>query len=237
MITFTRWRAGAIALACIAMLACATAVRAQAPAGVTPHGQAQTSQTSSPAASIPEKPEPQTKPYEPITGRQRLTWLLVSTLGPQHLAVGVISAGYGTALNNPREDGPHWGGFAERYGIRLTGIATGNAMEIGLGAMWGEDPRYLREPEKSFGARVGSVIEQTFVTRRRDGRFAPAYARFIAEPGGNFLSNTWRANSEADNYHAGIRTLEGFGNQMGSNAWDEFWPTISAHIFHKHSGK
>ncbi|MDR3721311.1 MAG: hypothetical protein P4L00_06900 [Candidatus Acidoferrales bacterium] len=170
--------------------------------------------------------------YEPITGEQRLEWLAKSTLYPKSLLAGLFSAAIGTGLDHPREDGPHWGGFGERYGIRLTGIATSDTMEVGLGALWGEDPRYKREPEKSFGGRLGSVVEQGFMTRRRDGHFAPAYARYLAVSGSNFLSNTWRADSEADSTHAGYRIGLGFAGQIGSNAWDEFWPSISSHIFH-----
>jgi hypothetical protein len=185
-------------------------------------------------AGLPPKPQPQNGAYEPITASGRLQWLAVKTLGIDDLAAGVIVSGYGTAVNKPREDGPHWGGFAERYGVRLTGIATSNVMEAGLGAIWGEDPRYKSARGKNFGARVASVVEQTFVTRRRDGHFAPAYARYMAIPGSNFLANTWRPDSEADSYHAGIRTLEGFGGVLGGNTWAEFWPSVQAHLFHKH---
>ena len=65
--------------------------------------------------------------YQPITGRQRLRWFVRSTIGPQSLAAGMFTAGFGTAKNGPREYGPHWGGFGERYGMRLTGVATSNA--------------------------------------------------------------------------------------------------------------
>jgi hypothetical protein len=235
-----RWAVGAGVLTAVLAFAGATIARAQGAAGA---GISTTAYVAQPGnsnnASFPALPDAAnsraTSPsdtYEPITGVQRLEWVAETTAGPQHLAAGIFSAAIGTALNDPHEDGPHWSGFGERYGIRLTGIATGNTMEAGLGAIWGEDPRYKREPEKSFGGRLASVVEQAFMTRRRDGHFAPAYARFIAVPGNNFLSNTWRADSEADSYHAGIRTLYGFGGQIGSNAWDEFWPSISAHIFH-----
>ena len=76
--------------------------------------------------------------YQPITGAGRLRWFTKSTIGPEGLAAGMFSAGFGTALNRPREYGPHWEGFSKRYGMRLTGVATGNAMEAGLGALWGK---------------------------------------------------------------------------------------------------
>jgi hypothetical protein len=71
--------------------------------------------------------------YQPISSSERGHWFLQSTVGPKSLAAGVVSAGWGTALNKPEEYGPHWEGFAKRYGMRLTGVATGNALEAGLG--------------------------------------------------------------------------------------------------------
>jgi hypothetical protein len=117
--------------------------------------------------------------------------------------------------------------------MRLTGISTGNAMEASVGAVWGEEPRYFRVPEKSFGARLANVAKQTVLARRRNGDFAPAYARYIAVPGNNFLSNTWRVHSEANTGDALLRTAEGFGGRMVSNAWEEFWPSISPHLFRR----
>src|SRR4051794_33160024 len=78
----------------------------------------------------------------PVTGEQRLKWAAVSTVGAPSLIGGLFSAGFGTGINSPNEYGPHWDGFGKRYGMRLTGIATSNLMEAGLGAAWGEDPRY-----------------------------------------------------------------------------------------------
>ena len=73
----------------------------------------------------------------PIDAEGRMKWFVRSSVGPASLAGGVISAGWGTMLNSPREYGPHWDGFGKRYGMRLTGVVTGNAMEASLGAVWG----------------------------------------------------------------------------------------------------
>ena len=230
---------------CVAMLAGAAA-RAQDALhmGAASDGSSEWAaprQTLSPSAnSLPDAPEPSGNPrprtshdaYAPITGMERLKWVGAKTLGIDDLAAGAIWSGYGTGVNKPREDGPHWGGFAERYGVRLTGIATSNTMEAGLGAIWGEDPRYKPAREKDFSGRVASVLVQTLATRRRDGHFGPAYARMMAVPGSNFLSNAWRPDSEADSYHAGIRALEGFGGVLGGNTWEEFWPSIRERLFH-----
>lgn len=170
--------------------------------------------------------------YEPITAGQRVDWVLTNTIEPQRLLGDAVYAGVETADNYPKVDGPHWDGFGKRAGILVAGAAVSNTMEATLGSFWGEDPRYFRVPDETFGARLKNVIWLTFVARGRDGNYHPAYARYIAIPGSNFLSNTWRPDSQADNEDAAIRTIEGFGARMASNAYNEFWPSISARVFH-----
>lgn len=186
----------------------------------------------------PAQPGEKTAPYRPITGRQRFLWFVANTVGPAQLAGGVLSAGYGTARNDPRTYGPGWAGFGDRYGMRLTGVSTGNGIEASAGALWGEDPRYFRSLRgKSLRARFASVVEQTFLARHADGSFQPAYARFLAIPGNNFLSNTWRTDREANNAAAGWRTLAGFAGRMAGNAYKEFWPSMKDRLFHKSAGR
>jgi hypothetical protein len=180
--------------------------------------------TAKPSLLTPLKPQIKDNVYVPITNRQRLRWFLTNTIGPQHLAGGVITSAFGTAVDRPKEYGPGWAGFGDRYGMRLTGIVTGNAMEASIGTLWGEDPRYFRVPDQPLKARVRNIVRLTFVARRGDGNFAPAYARYIAVSGNNFLSNT---------HDAVLRTLEGFAGRMASNAFEEFWPDLKSRVFHK----
>jgi hypothetical protein len=184
-------------------------------------------------AAPPNAPSASIKPYHAITPRQRLQWFAESTVGPETLAVGLFSAGLGTARDAPREYGGHWGGFADRYGMRLTGVSTGNAMEAGLGMIWGEDPRYFRAYRQNFAGRIRNVVGMSFLAHNRSGQLSPAYARYLAMPGNNFLSNTWRADSEANNRAAAVRTGLGFLGLMGKNAFTEFWPDVNRHVFRR----
>jgi hypothetical protein len=170
------------------------------------------------------------EPYAPITGKERFEWFVSQTIGPSSLFVGVLSAGIATARDKPFEYGPGWEGFGKRYGIRLSGVSTGNAMNAGLGALWGEDPRYFTATGRPFGARMRNIVTYTFMARRPDGHLAPAYARYIATPGNNFLSNAWRANSAALK-----RTAIGFAGRMGANAFREFWPDVKKLITHRNN--
>jgi len=193
-----------------------------------------------PDAPKPQGPPEQTTaavsphaPYEMISGKERVRWVLRGTFGPSNLLAGVFSAGISTAGNSPKEYGPHWDGYAKRYGMRLTGVASSNTMEAGLGAIWGEDPRYVRSASPSFKGRIGHVFLLTFVARNREGDLQPAYARYIAIPGSSFLSNTWRAASVADNSHALKRSGYGVLGKLAGNAWSEFWPDMRRKAFKK----
>ncbi len=117
--------------------------------------------------------------------------------------------------------------------MRLTGISTGNAIEATLGAAWGEDPRYFHTNHQPFGERVKNVIDLTFRAYHKDGQRYPAYARFVAEFGNNFLSNTWRVPSESNPQHALYRTAEGFGGRAVSNAVSEFVPELWRKVRHQ----
>jgi hypothetical protein len=171
--------------------------------------------------------------YQAISAGERLRWFAQSTAGPESLTAGLFSAGFGTAIDRPREYGPHWDGFGKRYAMRLTGVSTGNAIEAGLGAVWGEDPRYFRAAGQPIKRRLENVMVMTFAARQRDGNLGPAYARYLGNAGNNFLSNSWRADSESGTGDACIRILLGFAGKMGSNAFAEFWPDARKLIFHR----
>ena len=172
--------------------------------------------------------------YKPVTGPERFKWFVKSTVGPRSLFfTGPMSAALSTATDSPSEYGPQWDGFAKRYGMRLTGVSTGNAMEASLGAIWGEDPRYFRSPNRAFGARVKYVISSAFAAPDRNGRFRPAYARFAGNVGNNFLSNTWRADSEANASSAALRCLYGVLEEMGDHGLTEFWPDVRKRVWKK----
>jgi hypothetical protein len=73
-----------------------------------------------------------------------------------------------------------------------------------------------------------------FTARRIDGNFEPSYARYLGITGSNFISNTWRIQSEASAQDAVLRSLEGFAGRMGTNAFDEFWTDVKKHLSRKH---
>ncbi len=166
-----------------------------------------------------------------INGIGRLNWAVHSTIGPASLWIGVLSSTWGTAFNRPTEYGRSFEGWTKRYGLRLTGVATSNVMEAGLGAIWGEDPRYYRaRPGLPSKSRLGRAAKMTFLSER-DGRLTPAYARYIGIAGANVLSDTWRPNSDRGPVDTLARIGQGFGGRLLGNLWEEFWPDVKKHLF------
>jgi len=185
------------------------------------------------AAVVPADIVVETTPIAAVTAWQRLQWFDAKTFGVSNLGGSISGAALLTFMDRPHEAGPHWEGFAERYGVAVSTNAVSNAMEAGLGAIWGEDPRYRRAgAEVPFKSRLGHVAQWTVLAPNRDGELRPAYARFIAFSGSSFISNAWREPSDTTTEHSLDRIAFGFLGRMGSNAFDEFWPDTKKKLFH-----
>ena len=176
----------------------------------------------------------ETAPFAAVTSWQRLHWFDTKTFGISNLGGSIPGAALLTLMDRPREAGPHWEGFAERYGVSLSTNAVSNGMEAGLGAIWGEDPRYARDGAGvPFKSRLGRVVKWTVVARGRSGELRPAYARFIAFSSTTFITNAWREPSDTGTEHSLQRIGFSLLGRMGSNAFDEFWPDTKRKLFHR----
>jgi hypothetical protein len=160
----------------------------------------------------------------PITAEERLHWLMRENLAPAALLEDVVIAAEDTRVNSPKEYGPHWEGFGKRVGIVSANYGVRTVMEAGLGSFWGEDPRYRRTEGQPLVSRLGHVVKMTFFACNRAGNEVPAYARFLAIPGSNFLANTWMPDSQATLSDAAVRTGMSFLGRMSENAYREFRP-------------
>jgi hypothetical protein len=179
------------------------------------------------------QPPNATSPEPFITPGERARWVLQTTIDPAGLFGHAIGAGFGTWINSPHELGPHWTGFEKRFINNVATGAIGSAIEAGAGAFLGEDPRYVPAPPgTSLKGRILRAAKWTFVCRRADGSVGLAYARFIAIPASNGISDAFRPESERDAAHLFTRTAEGFGVQLSGNEWRELWPSVRKKLFH-----
>lgn len=162
----------------------------------------------------------------PITGGERVKWIVKSSIGPGTLTAGVFSAGWSTAWNVPHEYGTGWEGFGKRYGIRLVSVSIGNTVEGALGAAWGEDPRYSRAGSGPTSHRIGHALKMLVMAPGPDGRLRPSYARYAGMLSTNFISNQWRAESDRSSKDALVRTASGFIGRTAGNMFAEFGPDL-----------
>ncbi len=176
------------------------------------------------AANVSAATDPQS---EPLTLSRRYKWAAWSSISPTRLAGYSVSSAISTMSNEPEEFGPHWDGFGKRVGLRLASGATGTMMEASLGALWDEDPRYVRATGQPVTKRLGHVVKMSFLARNRDGESMPAYARYISVPLNSYVSNAWRPDSERDARHVAMRIPMAFLNRTIGNVFTEFWPDMT----------
>jgi len=173
-------------------------------------------------------------PWQPISASQRLSWFSKRSFGLSNMVGSIPAAAWNTGLDHPHEAGPHWSGFGERYGVAVSTTALSNGLEAGIGAAWGEDPRYFRAgPAVRFKSRLGHTVKWTFMAPNRDGELRPAYARYMAYTGSSFISDAWREPSDTSIGNELGRIGISFFGRMGANACDEFWPDAKRKLFHR----
>lgn len=173
----------------------------------------------------------QTLDYTAITPEQRVNWAVDGTVGPSSLLiVGPLSAAWQTAFNQPEEWGRGWSGLGKRYLQREADVAISNTLEAGVGAIWGEEPRYVRLGRGSIGTRAKWAIKTAFVTQWRDGRLHPAWGRYVGNTLNNVIENAWLPPSSTTVGNTIYRSAAGFATRIGGNAWEEFWPDVARRL-------
>jgi hypothetical protein len=180
-------------------------------------GAAQTAPAGTPTADA----------YVAITPTQRAWWIVDGTVGPESLfIIGPLAAGWNTAFNTPEEWGRGWSGFGKRYAQREADVAISNTIEAGLGALWGEEPRYIPSARKGIWPRARYALKTSVLAQGRDGRLRPAWARYAGNTLNNVIENSWLPPSQTTATQTALRSGMGIVTRMGGNLWDEFWPDV-----------
>jgi hypothetical protein len=160
----------------------------------------------------------------PISPAERTHWIVSGTLGPESLGVGVLASAWDTAWDTPMEWERNARGFEKRYLQREADVAISSSLEAGLGAIWGEDPRYIPSGRRGVWPRMRWAMETTVLAPRRDGTLAPAWGRFAGNTVNNVIENAWLPPSATTWQQTALRSGEGMLTRLTGNLWDEFWP-------------
>ena len=189
-----------------------------------------------PASVFAQAASPDSPPGadQPMTGAQRIDWIVDGTVGLKSLTVvGPIGVAWQTAWNQPEEWGQTWSGVGKRYLQREADVAISNTIEAGLGAIWGERADYLRSGRKGFKPRLKYALKTVFLAYRPNGRLAPAWGRYAGNTVNNVIENTWLPPSATTCGQTTWRCAAGFGTRAIGNVWEEFQPEIMRIVFRR----
>jgi hypothetical protein len=185
------------------------------------------------ARAFAQPPTPGPRADQPMTGADRVHWIVDGTIGLKSLTVvGPIGTAWQSAWNIPSEWGQTWNGAGKRYLQREADVAISNTLEAGLGAIWGERADYVRSGKRGIKPRLGYALKTVFLAHRPGGHLAPAWGRYAGNTFNNLIENTWLPPSATTWQQTVWRSASGFGTRAIGNVWEEFWPDLSRRLFH-----
>jgi hypothetical protein len=165
-----------------------------------------------------------------VTASNRLAWVAKSTFGPLAILTTTVESAIQTGTNTPPEYGTHWDGYGKRLASKFGTSALSNSVEAGLGALWGEDPRYHRLGAGPKRERIWHAVKMSVLAENAVGDTMPAYARYIAIPTTRVISDEWRPPSQTTVPATVDRITLAFVRKIAGNAFNEFWPDIRKHV-------
>lgn len=167
------------------------------------------------------------EPFTPLTLRQKARLQLLTTFQPETLARVAVTAGMATVRDSPEEwprtvEAYQWR-FADRIGQRL----VFKQVQFTVGSMlFGEDPRYFMAEDRGKWSRVKSAFKQTWMVRRDNGHWAPAYGTFAGAYAASVVSSRWQPERRQQWDGVMIRGTSQIGFQFCNHLLREFMPEI-----------
>jgi hypothetical protein len=164
--------------------------------------------------------------WRPMTTDERIDWYLKRTTGRQEMFKGLAVAGLATLRDSPHEWEQGAEGLFGRLAARQARVAVSHSVQLGMGFLLKDDPRYWRAPEKGVGGRLKNAFVSAFTVRDQQGGRMPAYSRFAGIAAGNLAAKTWLPPSRNSWGDVAARSGAQLGGQVGWNVFREFWPDI-----------
>jgi hypothetical protein len=164
--------------------------------------------------------------YAAITPKQRLEWSADGVFGRPAVLAAIAGDVWLTAWNTPSEWGRTWRGAGFRLAQREVDVALSTGIEAGLGALWSEDPRYLRLGHGGTARRFGYALRTVFLAPRKHGEMAPAWARYAGNTVNNVIANAWLPASQRTWQATVIRSGNSVFGRLATNVWGEFGPDV-----------
>jgi len=167
--------------------------------------------------------------WEPITPKEKFRLFTDDLISPgTHLSLAA-AAWLSWATNDQPYMGPHFRGWARRYGYSLADEATGQFFgAYALPVIFKQDPRYIPRDRGTRKRRVVYAMTRTLVTRADDGK----QTFNVSKVGGTFavssLSNLYYPSGR-DSSAGATFARAGFhlATDSAYNVFIEFWPDVA----------
>lgn len=166
-------------------------------------------------------------PREPLTVEEKSKLLLLGVFQPESLARISFSAALATLRDSPDEwpqtvETYNWR-FASRVGERLVAKST----ETLVGSvLLHEDPRYFLAEQPGVAAKLRNAFKQTWMTRRDNGAWAPAWGAFAGAYSAGLISAQWMPESRRAPESILMRGTTRIGFRFCGNLLREFTPDL-----------
>jgi hypothetical protein len=169
-----------------------------------------------------------------LTGWQKIRLAFRTSIDPVTFGVAFLVAGYHEGMNDV---GFGWGikGYGQRAGAAYLDTFDGNMIGNGiLPALLHQDPRYFRLGQGTVRHRLLYAASTAFVCKHDNtGKWEPNYSNVGGNIASGALSNLYYPGTNSGVgltiSNGLIQTAEGAAGSI----FQEFWPDISRHLFHK----
>jgi hypothetical protein len=165
----------------------------------------------------------------PISGRERVDWIVNGVVGPTSLGFTAFSAASDVWWTRPSEQA-RAARFARGFAIRELDLAISRSVEAGLGSLWDEDPRPWQGSGRGFWSKTGRALQRVVLAPRADGHLAPAWGRFAGYAASGIAANAWVPQDQRTVQDTVLRIGSAFTGRLISNVWKEFWPDLKERL-------
>lgn len=157
---------------------------------------------------------------------QRAVFQLESTFSPTAFLASSASAGINQWRDHPWEWGQGMAGYGRRFAYRFARHGVAQGIELGVGALLGEDPRYFRSNRNGVWSRTRYALRHTFIVAGNGGEERFAISRMTGHYGSAWIANTWLPARLTGPGDVILRGTISIGWDAARNLFSEFWPDI-----------
>jgi hypothetical protein len=174
--------------------------------------------------------------YSPLTGSER--WKLY--LNMTYSSVGAYFTPVLTALlldqarGTPKQWGTGASGLGRRVASRVGNSVVQGSFQAPMAAVLHEDVRYIASNQHGFKRRAEHALVYSFVTYNRQGHRTPNIAWLASFYAATAVSSAWLPGIRNPTSYTFTNATEQIAISASLNIFQEFWPEIDHHFFHRH---